>query len=105
MTTKISPEQPKIEEVWDRVESSMPSTESNTDREVDDSARQLVAAMFARALAEQNSGLYEDLLLSVEIRKRDAADTGERIALEDFMIEQGYDPADFTDDPSSSSSA
>lgn len=36
----------------------------------------------------------DDMLIALEIRKRETSDSGERTELDDFIREQGYDPAE-----------
>jgi hypothetical protein len=48
-----------------------------------------------RRVVETAENLPDDLLIAVQVRKREVEDSGERVLLEDFMREQGYDPADF----------
>jgi hypothetical protein len=37
----------------------------------------------------------DDLALALEIRRRDHADVGERLSLEELIRRQGYEPSDF----------
>jgi len=39
--------------------------------------------------------LLDDLVVALEVRRRDGSDTGERLEFEDLIREQGFDPADF----------
>jgi antitoxin StbD len=39
--------------------------------------------------------LLDDLTIALEVRKRDRADQGERLTLEELIREQGFEPADF----------
>lgn len=54
------------------------------------------AAIAAVVLAvEEHAELVDDLDIALHVRMRDSADSGERIPLEDFMRQEGYDPSDF----------
>jgi antitoxin StbD len=39
--------------------------------------------------------LLDDFAAALEIRRRDRADTGERLTLEELITDQGFDPAEF----------
>lgn len=39
--------------------------------------------------------LVDDLVAALEVRRRDASDTGERLTLEELVRDQGFDPAEF----------
>lgn len=66
----------------------LPLTASTTDRPIPEDVRATVWAV-------SHASLVDDLVIAVEVRERDARDTGERILLEDFMREQGFDPEEF----------
>lgn len=59
-----------------------------SDYEIADDARDAYAAVLVEALDRA-----DDMLIALEIRLRQASDSGERTELEDFIREQGYDPA------------
>lgn len=48
-----------------------------------------------RRVVEHAGDLAEDLVIAVEVRKRIADDTGERLTLTELIEAQGFDPADF----------
>lgn len=39
--------------------------------------------------------VLDDLVIAIEVRKRDRSDTGERLSLDDLIRGQGFDPSDF----------
>ena len=68
----------------------MPENASCTsDFEITDDARDAYAAFMVEALDRA-----DDMVIALEIRVRDASDSGERTELNDFIREQGYDPTE-----------
>ena len=65
------------------------ATSSTTAVTVDASVRETIWNVSLASLAE-------DLLIALEVRRRDARDSGERLALDDFIREHGLDPEDFS---------
>lgn len=59
-----------------------------SDYPIRDEAREALAAALERV---------DDLAIALQVRARDAADSGERIELDDFIRAQGYDPAEFAE--------
>ena len=75
MTLTTKPDLPQLE---------VPATATRTsDFEISDRARNAMAAALERV---------DDLQIALEIRVRDERRGGDRMELEDFIREQGYDP-------------
>lgn len=67
-----------------------PANVSRTsDYEIADDARDAYAAVMVEALDRA-----DEMLIALEIRLRKTSDSGERTELDDFIREQGYDPAE-----------
>jgi hypothetical protein len=56
----------------------------------------VVQEMIASVVAATDPEPLDDLLVAVEVSLRNATDSGERISLDAFITELGYDPADFS---------
>lgn len=68
----------------------VPENASRTsDFEIAEDARDAYAAFVVEALDRA-----DDMVIALEIRIREASDSGERTELNDFIREQGYDPAE-----------
>lgn len=85
MTYKIEPE-PRVRLETDTVNSTSTS---------DVAVRPEAEAAFRASLENSLENLADDLAIALEVRARRASDSGDRVTLEEFMREQGYDPADF----------
>jgi hypothetical protein len=71
----------------------LPETATVTEQRPPNEIRAAIAAVVAK-VADQ-ADLADDLMIALEVRKRDTEGMGGRVELEEFMREQGYDPADF----------
>lgn len=70
--------------------SSPENATRTSDYEISEEARDAYASRVLDALEAA-----DDLLIALEIRRRDVADKRGGTELADFIREQGYDPADF----------
>ena len=84
MTTKI------VDVELDSEERGLPESATITQPLEEILIRELITARLL-----QQSNLADDLTIAVEVVERDARDTGERIRLEDFMRQEGYEPSEF----------
>jgi hypothetical protein len=82
---------PKITKAEIEGERQLPESATLTEQLPENLVRQSIAAV----VAAKDPELLDDLAISVEVARRDAADTGERIPLAAFMRQQGFDPAEF----------
>lgn len=57
------------------------------------SHRRADAVLLSMALFEELAPVIEDIMASQEIRRRLAADTGERVSHDELLAELGIDPA------------
>jgi hypothetical protein len=53
-----------------------------------------IRAAIADVVRRSDRDLADDLIIALRVRERAAEDTGERIALVDFVRLEGFDPAD-----------
>jgi hypothetical protein len=58
--------------------------------EIDDSRHRRYVVEQAEREQEE---LADDLMIALEVATRDAADSGDRISLDDFMKQEGFDPS------------
>ena len=57
--------------------------------------RRREAVVIAAEAYDELLDALDDAAIALEVRNRDAADTGERIELADLIRRQGFDPAEF----------